>query len=168
MTSADPVDQILLQWKVARPDLDTSPMAIIGRLSRVAADVTARQRDTFARFGLDPSGFDVLATLRRTPGERLTPHQLSASAMISSAATAQRLNRLQADGLIQRRPSADDGRSVQVELTPEGRDLVDQVLPAHLATEQSLLAVFTPAETQRLTRLLTKWLTATADRHDLP
>lgn len=157
------MDHILSQWQVARPDLDTSPMAVIGRLSRITARVTARQRDTFAQFGLDPAGFDVLATLRRTPGQRLTPQQLSDSAMISSAATAQRLNRLEADGLIQRRPNTEDGRSVQVRLTPQGRDLVDNVLPAHLATEQRLLAAFTPAETQRLTRLLAKWLAATAD-----
>jgi DNA-binding MarR family transcriptional regulator len=163
VSATDQVDQILSQWNVARPDLDPSPMAVIGRLSRITARVTARQRATFAEFGLDPSGFDVLATLRRTPGERLTPQELSASAMISSAATAQRLNRLEADGLIRRRPNTEDGRSVQVELTVEGRDLVDIVLPAHLATEQSLLAAFTPAETQRLTRLLAKWLAATAD-----
>jgi DNA-binding MarR family transcriptional regulator len=166
MTSPDPVDHILSQWKIARPDLDTTPMAVIGRLSRITAHVTARQKDTFAEYGLDPSGFDVLATLRRTPGQRLTPQQLSASAMISSAATAQRLNRLETDGLIQRRPNTDDGRSVQVELTPQGRDLVDKVLPAHLATEQALLAALTPTETQRLTRLLTKWLAAAADPDD--
>ncbi|TGV46713.1 MarR family transcriptional regulator, partial [Mesorhizobium sp. M2D.F.Ca.ET.160.01.1.1] len=55
------------QWKRERPDLDVSPMAVIGRLNEVSS-LIARDRlaPLFARFGLQAGEFDVLATLRRS------------------------------------------------------------------------------------------------------
>ena len=32
---SDPVDKILAQWQHERPDLDVSPMGIIGRMGRL-------------------------------------------------------------------------------------------------------------------------------------
>jgi hypothetical protein len=85
----DHVDGILAQWRRERPDLDTSPMAVIGRLSRAANAVGARLDRTFAAYDLDRGSFDVLATLLRNgPPHRLTPAGLAADAMITSAAVA--------------------------------------------------------------------------------
>ncbi|RVD30380.1 MarR family transcriptional regulator, partial [Mesorhizobium sp. M4B.F.Ca.ET.019.03.1.1] len=55
------------QWQRERPDLDVSPMAVIGRLNE-AASLISRERlaPLFARFGLQQGEFDVLATLRRS------------------------------------------------------------------------------------------------------
>ncbi|HET6857646.1 MAG TPA: MarR family transcriptional regulator, partial [Streptomyces sp.] len=36
MTTPDPVDAITAQWAVVRPDLDTAPMAVFGRVYRIA------------------------------------------------------------------------------------------------------------------------------------
>jgi hypothetical protein len=33
--NADPVDQILGQWQRERPDLDASPMGVMGRIARL-------------------------------------------------------------------------------------------------------------------------------------
>lgn len=75
-----------------RPDLDVSPMAVIGRLSRLGVLVDAELRRTFARHGLDHAIFDVLATLRRTgPPYRLTPTELMRSAMVTSGAMLRKL-----------------------------------------------------------------------------
>ena len=61
----DAVDQILDQWGRERPDLDCSPMGIIGRITQMQREVFLAQRATFARYGLDAPSFDVLAALRR-------------------------------------------------------------------------------------------------------
>ncbi|TIS72920.1 MAG: MarR family transcriptional regulator, partial [Mesorhizobium sp.] len=55
------------QWRKERPDLDVSPMGVIGRLNE-ASSLIARDRlaPLFARFGLQQGEFDVLATLRRS------------------------------------------------------------------------------------------------------
>jgi DNA-binding MarR family transcriptional regulator len=151
----DPVDRLLGQWARERPDLDTSPMGVVGRISRVARRIDAAQRETFARFDLDPAGFDVLATLRRSgPVYALTPGELMRTAMVTSGAITQRLDRLEARGLVTRARHPDDGRAVRVELTEAGRRLVDEVLPAHLATEERLIAPLSPADRDALAGLL--------------
>ncbi|MEO3806276.1 MarR family transcriptional regulator [Nonomuraea sp. B1E8] len=138
---ADHVDLVLEQWAAQRPDLDVSPMAVIGRLSRLSRLITAELRRTFDAHGLDPASFDVLATLRRSdPPHRLTPAELMRASMVTSGAITQRLDRLEARGLVTRAPSDLDGRGVHVTLTDEGHTLIDEVLPHHIATEQRVLA----------------------------
>lgn len=137
----DHVDRVLEQWRVRRPDLDASPMAVIGRLSRLSRLVDAELRRTFTAHGLDAASFDVLATLRRSNAEhRLTPAELMRSSMVTSGAISQRLDRLEGRGLVTRTPSASDGRSMVVSLTDDGLALIDRVLPDHIATEERLLA----------------------------
>ena len=154
---SDHVDGIVQQWNRERPDLDVSPMHVMGRLSRVAQQVERRLEENFVRHGLDSGSFDVLATLRRNgPPYTLSPKNLAASAMITSSAVAQRLNRLEDRGLLTRAKSSVDGRGTEVTLTQQGRDLVDATLPTHLATEEELLAGLSPAERHALADLLRK------------
>lgn len=137
----DHVDRILEQWGDERPDLDHSPIGVIGRLSAAARLVDVELRRNFARHDLDGASYDVLATLRRSgPPYRLTPGELMRTAMVTSGAITQRLDRLEQRDLVRRTAATDDGRSVHVTLTPAGSALVDQVLPGHLATEERLLA----------------------------
>ena len=49
----DALDLILAQWARERPDLDCSPMGVIGRISQLQREVFLRQRATFAEHGLD-------------------------------------------------------------------------------------------------------------------
>lgn len=151
----DHVDHILAQWAAERPDLDVSPMGVIGRLSRAVSRMQGELDATFARHGIDAGGFDVLATLtRQGPPYRITPVQLAEDAMVTSSAVAQRLNRLESLGLIRRLPNPDDRRGKFVELTPAGADLVARVLPDHLATEEGLLRDLSAEERQSLSALL--------------
>jgi DNA-binding MarR family transcriptional regulator len=151
----DPVDLILSQWQRERPDLDRSPMAVVGRISRIARRIDLAQRATFARYELDPPAFDVLATLRRSGAPfELSAGDLMRSAMVTSGAITQRLDRLETRGLVRRDPHPNDGRVVLVSLTPAGRELVDRVLPDHLATEERLLAGLTPQQRTALADLL--------------
>ncbi|CAM5592070.1 MarR family winged helix-turn-helix transcriptional regulator [Streptomyces abikoensis] len=161
---ADHVDRVLEQWAARRPDLDVSPMAVIGRLSRLARIVDAELRRTFAAHGLDAASFDVLATLRRSdPPHSLTPAELMRSSMVTSGAITQRLDRLEARGLVSRSPSASDGRSVVVALTAAGRELIDAALPDHVTTEARLLAALTAAERDALATSLGTLLQSLGD-----
>ena len=151
----DHVDRILEQWRTERPDLDPSPMAVLGRLSRAAAAIASDLDSTFAEHGIDASTFDVLATLRRQGAPyRLSPASLAQQSMITTSAVAQRLNRLEAVGLVARLPRPEDGRGKLVELTPAGQELVDRVLPDHLATEEAILDPLDAAERRTLAELL--------------
>ncbi len=155
----DAVDLILEQWARERPDLDCSPMGVIGRITQLQREVHLAQRATFARHGLDAPSFDVLAALRRA-GEpyQLTPTALMRTALVTSGAITQRLDRLAERGLITRTRSEADGRAVVVTLTAAGRDALDAALPDHLETERGLLAGLSEAELTQLAGLLRRVL----------
>lgn len=154
----DHVERILSQWAEERPGLDVTPMAVIGRLARAAARVDSHLAQTFAGHGIDAGTFDVLATLRRqgAPYE-ISPAALAAESMITTSAVAQRLNRLEARGLIARAPNPHDGRGTLVRLTEAGSELVDRVLPDHLAAEAELLTAFDATERAQLAELLARF-----------
>jgi DNA-binding MarR family transcriptional regulator len=150
---ADHVDQILAQWATVRPDLDASPMGVIGRLSRLHRIIDGELGRTFATHDLDRAMFDVLATLRRNDAP-LTPAALMRSSMVTSGAVTQRLDKLVARGLVTRSPSPTDGRVVHVSLTEEGRTLIDRALPDHLATEDRVLSALDTEDRAALAALL--------------
>jgi DNA-binding MarR family transcriptional regulator len=153
----DQVTRILEQWAVERPDLDVSPMAVVGRISRTARTTDAVLAGTFARHNLDSASFDVLATLRRSGKPyTLSPRELTETAMVTSAAIAQRLNRLEERQLVTRTRDAKDGRGKQVTLTQAGLDLINRALPDHVETEHALLAALSTKERGQLAKLLAK------------
>ncbi|MDX8490318.1 MarR family transcriptional regulator [Mesorhizobium sp. VK22B] len=146
------------QWRKERPDLDVSPMGVIGRLSEVASLISReRLAPLFARFGLQQGEFDVLATLRRSGAPyALTPTELYEATMVTSGAMTARLDRLEKAGLIQRAPHPSDRRGVVVQLTAKGRELIDGALAAHVANEHQILSGLTSQDRETLAKLLEK------------
>ena len=155
----DHVDRLRGQWRSELPDLDTEPMAILGRAYRLANLARPSIEATFASFGLDRGEFDVISTLRRsgTP-YRLTPTELYTSLMISSGGLTHRLDRLQKSGLILRERSQADGRSMVVGLTDEGILLAEAAFRADMASEASYLTDMSVEERMDLATLLCKLL----------
>lgn len=155
MTEPDGVDLILEQWRRERPELDPSPIGVVGRISRLARELEARLEVVYREQGLEPGWYDVLATLRRTgPPFRLRPSDFTDALMLTSSGTTKRLDRLERAGLVARGPDPDDRRGVTITLTPAGRKLVDRATAAHLDNERRLLAGLTDAERDRLADLL--------------
>jgi DNA-binding MarR family transcriptional regulator len=157
MTDTDGVDAIIGQWRRERPDLDVSPIAVIGRISRLAREIERRLEPVYAASGLEPGWYDVLATLRRAgPPYRLRPTDFAASLMLTSSGTTKRLDRLEAAGYIAREPDPRDRRGVLIRLTAPGRRLVDRAAVKHLANERRILGGLTADEQHRLAALLRK------------
>ena len=163
----DQVDVILKQWSQERPDLDPSPMGVIGRISRASRYIDQFLQQNFAQFGLNGGEFDVLATLRRHGAPyQLTPTALFSSLMLSSGAMTNRLDRLEKAGYIERQPDPNDRRGTLVTLTKQGLEVIEGVVGAHIAHEQQLLAALTSAERRVLAELLRKLLLSFGD--DVP
>jgi DNA-binding MarR family transcriptional regulator len=157
MTDTDGVDAILEQWHRERPDLDTSPIGVIGRISRLSREIERRLEPVYAASGLEPGWYDVLATLRRAgPPYRLRPTDFAATLMLTTSGTTKRLDRLEAAGHITRAPDPGDRRGVLITLTPQGRSLVEDAAVQHLANERRILSGLTPAEQRQLADLLRK------------
>jgi DNA-binding MarR family transcriptional regulator len=157
VTERDGVDLILEQWQRERPDLDHSPIGVVGRVSRLARELEARLEPVYREHGLEPGWHDVLATLRRSgPPYRLRPSEFSGALMLTSSGTTKRLDRLEQAGLIERDPDPHDRRGVLITLTRDGVELIDKLTEAHMANEARLLSALTEAERDRLAGLLRK------------
>jgi DNA-binding MarR family transcriptional regulator len=153
----DGVDLILEQWRRERPELDPSPIGVVGRVSRLARELEQRLDPVYREQGLEAGWYDVLATLRRSgPPYRLRPTEFTGALMLTSSGTTKRLDRLEQAGLITRAPDPDDRRAILIALTDTGRELVDAATEAHLANERRLLSALSDAEQQRLADLLRK------------
>lgn len=160
----DRVDTYLEQWATQRPDLDVAPMGVVGRLSRASRLVERGVKEYFAAEGLESWEFDVLAALRRSgPPYTLSPKDLVASTMVSSAAMTNRVDRLLQRELVTRESDRDNRRRVLISLTPEGLELVDRVVGGHVANERLLLAGLGASECEQLSRLLSRLLSSLGD-----
>ena len=157
--NTDAVDKILAQWKRERPDLDASPMAVIGRLSRLAQHIDHAIQTELAPLGITPGEFDVMATLRRAGAPfQLNPTMLYQELMLSSGAMTNRLDHLEKAGYIKRLPDPQDRRGTLARLTDKGVRFIDQAVVVHLRNEQLLIADLSVEERKQLTRIFSHWL----------
>ncbi|MET7750099.1 MarR family transcriptional regulator [Micromonospora sp. NPDC005367] len=155
MGEEDRIAEIVVQWRRERPDLDASPLLIIGRIQQLAEALDAALRPTFAAADLGNGEFDVLAALRRE-GEpfTLTAGQLSRRMLVTTGAVTKRVDRLIARGLVSRSVSAADARGRVVGLTPAGVTLTDQLIEKHLANEEAMLRGLADRDRRALEQLL--------------
>ncbi|QDQ27917.1 MarR family transcriptional regulator [Chitinimonas arctica] len=165
----DAVDAILNQWHRERPDLDVTPMGPIGRARRCSALLQIRLDETFAAFGLTSWEFDVLATLRRSGAPyRLSPTALFSTLMITSGTMTHRLKRLEACDWVLRVQNSDDARSMLVQLTDKGLELIDRAVAAHVENEWRILAPLGAEALRALDENLAKLLAVLEPGEDLP
>ncbi|MDT7565404.1 MAG: hypothetical protein QOG76_4028 [Pseudonocardiales bacterium] len=155
MRMSDAVDAIVDQWRRERPDVadELWAMSIVGRVQRLNRVLERELAAFFTQRGLQHWETDMLFTLRRA-GNPLSAGALLRSAMVTSGAITNRIDRLEARELVERIRDTEDRRSVLIRLTRRGRDLVDGVLAEHLANERRILAGLTTEERESLSALL--------------
>ena len=151
----DVFDDILAGWNRERPDLDTTPMGVLGRIIRIAQRADTDARKVMSQFGLDPGTFNILASLRRAaPEHRLYPTELLNSLWITSGAVTKQVDRLEKMGLVVRKKPHQDRRSVLICLTPKGQKLIDSAVKAHVADQAAMLANFPSDDLDHLSAML--------------
>ncbi|MEW2414952.1 MarR family transcriptional regulator [Streptomyces sp. NPDC046866] len=157
----DDVDAIIEQWAAVRPDLDTAPMELFGRIYRIGKAMGDAMEKAYARYGISRGEFDVVATLRRSGAPyTLSPRQLSATLMLTTGGMTGRLDKLEKAGLLCRRPDPHDRRGLQVTLTDRGLALIDEAVTAGLEVQRAALTGLSEEEVAVLTALLRKLLAA--------
>ena len=160
----DHVDFITQQWGQERPDLDVTAMGVIGRVARLYLAYQRGMHKTFAEFGLNAAKFDVLATLRRSGAPyTLSPGDLLKATMVASGTMTNRIDRLEADGLVKRAVNPEDSRSFLVGLTEEGFAVIDRAVTAHVQTQARLLEGMSAHEVEAFSALLGQALAAAED-----
>lgn len=160
----DNVDWRIAQWRSERPDIDPTPMGVVARIQRASRLLERGLSENFAAHDLQLWEFDVLGTLRRSGAPyQLTAGQLLESAMVTSGAITNRIDRLVARGLVTREVDPSSRRRVLITLTERGLALIDPVVDDHVAFEEKLLQKLTGPERDQLSVLLRKLLTSLGD-----
>lgn len=157
MAPSDEVDRIVGAWNAQRPDLDFSPLEVLSRMDRLSRHLDRARRDVFRRSDLETWEWDVLSALRRagTPF-RLSPKQLLQQTLVSSGTMTNRIDRLVSRGFVRREADPDDGRSILVILTDDGRMRVDAAITRLVDVEADLLQALSRADRERMAALLRK------------
>ncbi|GAA1726926.1 MarR family winged helix-turn-helix transcriptional regulator [Microbacterium paludicola] len=154
-SETDEVDRIVGAWAQQRPDLDFSPMEVLSRVDRLSRHLDRARRDAFRRTDIEPWEWDVLSALRRAGHPyQLSPKQLLQQTLVSSGTMTNRIDRLVGRRFVHREADPDDGRSVLVTLTEDGRVRVDAAITRLMDAEAELLDRLSGSERERLATLL--------------
>ncbi|SHG93483.1 DNA-binding transcriptional regulator, MarR family [Cognatishimia maritima] len=155
------IEDIRAQWAKQRPDIDTAPMATIGRVVRLSALLCEQMSKTHEKHGLNSASFDVLATLLRSgPPYALSPNDLLATMMVTSGTMTNRIDQLEKDGLVERVRNPKDRRSVFVQLTETGRKIIDAAVTDHVMVQRNLVEGLSDEDLATLNGILDKGLAA--------
>ncbi len=153
--SKDSIDQLQEDWARQRPDLDVRPMGVVLRIQTLAKILGDQAALRLQQFNLQWWQYDVLATLRRQGEPFCMPAtKLADTTMLTSGAMTNRIDHLEAAGLVRRLKDPDDRRRVLVQLTRKGLGLVDRASEARFEAALEALEGLTPQQVQQLSDLL--------------
>ena len=112
---------------------------------------------------MTPARFDVLAQLSVAPG--ISQQELSDRLLVTKGNTCTLLDKMEAHGLVERRPDPEDRRSYRLYLTEEGRHLAETLIPSHEDFIQEHLSALSDEEQRTLLALL-RDLDRSLERHE--
>jgi DNA-binding MarR family transcriptional regulator len=147
----DPIDEAARQWSLRWDGVPA--MHAVTSLMRVQQLVLGRLDAILKPHGLTFARYEALVLLCFSSrgslplgkmGERLQVHPTSITSIVQ---------RLEADGLVSRRPHPDDGRAVLAEVTDAGRALVERAT-ADLVGADFALGDLSDAQLAELSALL--------------
>ena len=138
-----------------RSDIEFPLKASIGALIRFthrafADDLQAHLLEHRVNVGM----WYFLRTLWEEDG--LTQRELSRLIGVSEPTALQQLRKMEADGLIERRPSKSDRRKVHIHLTRRGRVLRHKLVPYAIDVNEAALEGLDPREIEQLRNTLQK------------
>ena len=151
----DVIDELQNDWDTQRPDLNSEPMGVVLRIQALAKILGDQTAETLQTFDLQWWQYDVLSSLRRQGKPFImTATELADSAMLTSGAMTNRIDRLEEDGLVRRIRDNNDGRRVLVQLTNEGISLVEEATEARFETAGDALDSLSTQQKNSLSDLL--------------
>jgi MarR family transcriptional regulator, lower aerobic nicotinate degradation pathway regulator len=130
-------------------DLASLPGHHIRRLHQIAVAVFLQEMEPM---GLTPVQYAVLQSVHNVPG--VDQRTLAGTIGQDTSTTGGVLDRLEARGLLQRSPSADDRRVRLLTLTHAGQDLLAQAIPSMQRAQERMLQPLPKRERAEFMRML--------------
>ena len=123
-------------------------------LMRVFSRVQRREAVHLGKYNLTLAQFDVLSRLSVSEG--ITQQALADQLLVTKGNVCGLIDRLSEQGLVERRADPEDRRANLLFLTPAGRALAVQVVPAHQQVLSELMSGLDSDEQRQLLVLLRK------------
>jgi DNA-binding MarR family transcriptional regulator len=157
----DIIDELQSDWSLQRPDLNPEPMGVVLRIQALAKILGDQTTARLQEFDLQWWQYDVLSTLRRQGDPFvLAASNLADSAMLTSGAMTNRIDRLENENLVRRIKDENDGRRVLVQLTKKGLRLIEGATEARFEIAIDALESLSTRQRESLSSLLRLVLTA--------
>jgi DNA-binding MarR family transcriptional regulator len=162
--SRDFVDALLDQWKAELPDERFEELGVFSRLTRYGRLAARTIYANIEQFGLNETQFNLLCALHRAGDPyQLSPKELSASMLVTSGAITYVIDQMEDAGNVQRLPDPLDRRGLIVQLTPDGKQRIEEAARSHQQVCKELLAPLGQRGQKNLTNALRTLLVAIDD-----
>lgn len=106
----------------------------------------AFSRDLEVSTGLSMPEYEILVRLSEAPGGSVRMSELAEQVAHSRSRVTHTVTRLEAAGLVQRRPTEQDKRGIAAIMTPEGRERLVSAAPFHVQSVRARLVDVIPRE----------------------
>ncbi len=123
---------------------------------QTAAEIYDAMDAHFVRYGLSMGKFTMLMQLLQAQNHCLTPSECAARAGVTRGTITGLLDGLERDGWVKRQPHEKDRRRLMIQLTPEGRTKLSEMLPDHFCRTGKLMAHLSDSEKEAFIKLLAK------------
>lgn len=134
---------------------DDALITTFGRLVEVQGRLERRLGgDLEARCGLPHAWFEVLVRLSRSEAGQLTMGALAEEVVLTTGGVTRLVDRMEAAGLVERRPCSTDRRVSYAAMTDAGRAKLDDAGQVHAANLRAVFDGFSGAELATLDSLL--------------
>ena len=132
-------------------------MGLVVRTHRLLTDRLGRELEQDV--GIPLVFFDVLINVGAAPEGRVTMSRLSNDIALTTGGVTRLVDRMVDAGLVERSACPSDRRSIHVVLTPEGRNVLDRAIAAHIeGIDRHLMAHLSDKDRANLATVLTKIL----------
>lgn len=160
VTCEDDTDEHVRWATHAWSEIDPDVEGIVCRVERAQRHLERAAVDTRDQVGLAQGELKIL--LRLTRGAR-GQGDLAKSLLVSTGTMTNQLDKLEAAGLVVRLADPTDRRGKVVEMTPKGRETLDNYVNVQAKRERQLLDRLSAGDKQQLNQLLRRLLASLAN-----
>jgi DNA-binding MarR family transcriptional regulator len=139
------------------PEINPAAVIAMLRIKTVSEEIQDSILDVLQQtYHLSEGKFCALIVLHQRGEKGMAPSELAEKVGVTRATISNMLQRMERDGLVYIRPAEQDGRGKIVNLTQEGRDFMEEILPPHYLRVSKLMEKLTEDEQKKLIMLLEK------------
>jgi len=120
---SDPIDLARDNWSRSGWEAASDPMGVVTSVMRVHQLLLAEVERVLRPLQLTFARYEVLMLLHFSRAGQLPVGKIGARLQVHPASVTNAVDRLESDGLVERSPHPEDGRSVMATITVAGREL---------------------------------------------